>query len=182
MFVNVHQVGLDTIIIFIYMYNTTKRKIRAYRQRHVTICLTKFAVGERSVAIRYIIIFCAWLCYMNMIIVLLLLPRPFNCFFSSTTWVSRHQKGGLAYGFHWSKRWLDGSGIGWTICKSLAPRFRQITTPAPHHSVFYRWMLFLKNNQQRQSTEGNLIAHKMTQWTNVRRSNRTTSLTDFMQL
>ena len=32
---------------------------------------------------------------------------------------------------------VSGSGISWTICKS-APRFRQITTPLPHHSVFYR--------------------------------------------
>jgi len=32
---------------------------------------------------------------------------------------------------------VSGSGIGWTICKS-APRSREITTPAPHHSVFYR--------------------------------------------
>ena len=30
---------------------------------------------------------------------------------------------------------VSGSGISWTICKS-APRFRQITTPAPHHSSF----------------------------------------------
>ena len=30
---------------------------------------------------------------------------------------------------------VSGSGIGWTICKS-APRSRQITTPAPHHSSF----------------------------------------------
>jgi len=30
---------------------------------------------------------------------------------------------------------VSGSGISWTICKS-APRSRQITTPAPHHSVF----------------------------------------------
>jgi len=29
------------------------------------------------------------------------------------------------------------SGISWAIRKS-APRSRQITTPAPHHSVFYR--------------------------------------------
>ena len=29
------------------------------------------------------------------------------------------------------------SGISWAICKS-APCSRQITTPAPHHSVFYR--------------------------------------------
>ena len=32
---------------------------------------------------------------------------------------------------------VSGSGISWDICKS-APRCRQITTPAPHHSVFYR--------------------------------------------
>jgi len=32
---------------------------------------------------------------------------------------------------------VSGSGISWTICKS-APRSRQITMPAPHHSVFYR--------------------------------------------
>ena len=31
---------------------------------------------------------------------------------------------------------VSGSGISWAICKS-APRSRQITTPAPHHSVFY---------------------------------------------
>jgi len=30
---------------------------------------------------------------------------------------------------------MGGSGISWAICKS-APRFRQITMPAPHHSVF----------------------------------------------
>ena len=32
---------------------------------------------------------------------------------------------------------MSGSGISWAIRKS-APRSRQITTPAPHHSVFYR--------------------------------------------
>ena len=32
---------------------------------------------------------------------------------------------------------VNGSGISWAICKS-APRSRQITTPALHHSVFYR--------------------------------------------
>ena len=31
----------------------------------------------------------------------------------------------------------SGSGISWAICK-CAPRSRQITTPATHHSVFYR--------------------------------------------
>jgi len=32
---------------------------------------------------------------------------------------------------------VSGSGISGAICKS-APCSRQITTPAPHHSVFYR--------------------------------------------
>ena len=32
---------------------------------------------------------------------------------------------------------VSGSDISWAICKS-APRSRQITMPAPHHSVFYR--------------------------------------------
>ena len=32
---------------------------------------------------------------------------------------------------------VSGSGISWAICKS-APRSRQVTTPAPHRSVFYR--------------------------------------------
>jgi len=31
----------------------------------------------------------------------------------------------------------SGSGISWAMCKS-APRSRQTTMPAPHHSVFYR--------------------------------------------
>jgi len=32
---------------------------------------------------------------------------------------------------------VSGSGISWAACKS-APCSRQITTPASHHSVFYR--------------------------------------------
>jgi len=32
---------------------------------------------------------------------------------------------------------VSGSGINWTTCMS-APRSRQTTMPAPHHSVFYR--------------------------------------------
>ena len=32
---------------------------------------------------------------------------------------------------------VSGSGVSWAICKS-APRSRQTTTPAPHHSVCYR--------------------------------------------
>ena len=48
---------------------------------------------------------------------------------------------------------VSGNGISWDICKS-APRSRQITTPAPHHSVFTGRVPFLPPNQQRQSTKG----------------------------
>ena len=48
---------------------------------------------------------------------------------------------------------MSGSGISWAI-RNYAPCSRQITTPAPRHSVFYRPMPFLPPNQQHQSTEG----------------------------
>jgi len=35
-----------------------------------------------------------------------------------------------------------------------APRYRQITTPTHHYSIFTGRMLFLTSNQQCQSTEG----------------------------
>ena len=41
----------------------------------------------------------------------------------------------------------SGSGVSWAMCKST-PRSRQITMPAPHHSVFYRpdalWKIITK--------------------------------------
>ena len=62
--------------------------------------------------------------------------HPFNDPFSRTTRVGRYQKGKTNLDFteardsEWQWRQLG-------ICKS-APRSRQITTPAPHHSVFCR--------------------------------------------
>ena len=53
----------------------------------------------------------------------------------------------------------DGSGISWTICKQSAPRSRQITTPAAHHSIFTGQMLFQTPNQQCQNTEGRYIKY-----------------------
>ena len=76
--------------------------------------------------------------------------HPFNGLFSGTTWVSRYQKGKT----NLKQETVSGSGISWAICKS-ALRSRQITTPAPHHSVFFTGrMPFLPPNQQHQSTEG----------------------------
>jgi len=51
---------------------------------------------------------------------------------------------------------VSGSGISWAICKS-APRSRQITTPAPHQSVFTGRVPFLPPTQQRQSNEGTAL-------------------------
>ena len=56
---------------------------------------------------------------------------------------------------------MSGSGISWATCKS-AHRSRQITTPAPHRSVFSGRMPFLPPNQQRQSTEDQTADHTHT--------------------
>ena len=89
--------------------------------------------------------------------------HPFNRPFPRTTQVSRYQKGKTIW-ILLKQETVSGTGISWDICKS-APRSRQITTPAPHHSVFYRpdalpatqptaskhWRHYVK--AQRQSTQ-----------------------------
>jgi len=67
-------------------------------------------------------------------------------------------------GLQWSKRWWDGNGISWTICRSFAPHSRQITTPAPHHSIFYRPDA-LPDAQLCQSTEGKYVVQRY--WSKV---------------
>ena len=62
--------------------------------------------------------------------------HPFNGPYSGTTWVSHYQKCKNNMDFT-EARDMSGNGISWAICKS-ASRSRQITMPAPHHSVFYR--------------------------------------------
>jgi len=62
--------------------------------------------------------------------------HPFNGPFSGTTRVGRYQKGKPIWTLL-EQETVSGSSISWAICKS-APRSRQITTPAPHHWVFYR--------------------------------------------
>ena len=60
--------------------------------------------------------------------------HTFNGSLSGTTQVSRYQKGKANLDFTEAR----DSGVSWAICKS-APRSKQTTTPAPHHSyVFYR--------------------------------------------
>ena len=62
--------------------------------------------------------------------------HPFDGPLSGTTRVSRYQKGKTSLDFTEARdsewQWHQ---LG--MCKS-APRSRQITMPAPHHSVFYR--------------------------------------------
>ena len=62
--------------------------------------------------------------------------QPFNGPLSRTTQVSRYQKGKANLDFA-EARDSEWQCISWAICKS-APRSRQTTTPAPHHSVFFR--------------------------------------------
>ena len=70
----------------------------------------------------------------HLLLQLLQLLQPFNGLFSRTTWVSRYQKGKTNLDFTGARdsewQWHQ---LG--MCKS-APRSRQITTPATHHSVF----------------------------------------------
>jgi len=54
-----------------------------------------------------------------------------------------------------------GSGISCTVCKSLAPCSRQITTSAPYPSIFYRLDALPEPNQQCQSTEGNGVNYRI---------------------
>ena len=62
--------------------------------------------------------------------------HTFNGPLSGTTRVSRYQKGKPIW-ILLKQETVSGSGISWAICKS-APCARQITTPAPHYSIFYR--------------------------------------------
>jgi len=94
----------------------------------------------------------ALLLWQPLLLLLLLLPHPFNGLFSRTTWVSQYQKGktSLALNKARDNGGLECNGISWTICKQSAPCSRQKTTTL---SFFTGWMLFLTPNQQRQSTE-----------------------------
>jgi len=89
-----------------------------------------------------------------LLLLLLLLLHLFNSLFSRTTWVSRYQKGKpfwiLLKQEMMERQWhqLD------LVCKSFAPRSRQMTTPVLHHSVFTGRMPILPPNQQCQNTEG----------------------------
>ena len=79
--------------------------------------------------------------------------HPFNGPLTATTRVSRYQKGKTNLDFTEARDRVAVAYNAMAICKS-APLSRQITTPAPHHSVFSGRMPFLLPNQQRQSTEG----------------------------
>jgi len=51
-----------------------------------------------------------------LLLLLLLLLHPFNGLFSSTIWVSRHQKG-KPFWILMMQEIMGGSDISWTICK-----------------------------------------------------------------
>jgi len=61
--------------------------------------------------------------------------HPFNSHSPRTTRLSQYQKSKIILDLL-EQKIVSGSGISWALCK-YAPRPIQITTPAPHHSVFY---------------------------------------------
>jgi len=80
--------------------------------------------------------------------------HTFNGPLSGSNRVSHYQKGKTNLDF------TEARDSEWQ-CDQLghmqsAPRSRQITTPAPHHSVFTGRMPFLPPNQQHLSTEGEM--------------------------
>jgi len=58
---------------------------------------------------------------------------------------------------------VSGSGISWAMCKS-APRWRQITTPAPNYLVF----LQAGRPTRRPTNSVNALKAKTTRWYKVR--------------
>ena len=60
--------------------------------------------------------------------------QKFNCLVSGTSWVSRYQKGKTKLDFTEARdsEWQWHQLCHMQVCS------RQITMPAPHHSVFYR--------------------------------------------
>jgi len=76
--------------------------------------------------------------------------HQFNGHLSETTRASRYQKGKPIW-ILLKQETASGSGIRWAICKS-APRSRQITTPAPHHSVRAPVCLYDKRTVRRRCT------------------------------
>jgi len=63
--------------------------------------------------------------------------HAFNGPLSGTIQVSWYQKGKTNLDFI-DARDSEWQGLSWAICKQSAPGSRQITMPAPHHSVFCR--------------------------------------------
>ena len=97
--------------------------------------------------------------------------------FSGTTQVGRYQKGKPNLDFTEAR----DSEWQWHQLGHMQVCTRQITTPAPHHSVFTGRMPFLSPSQQRHSTEGNassvssrqvvcvVVAASSRSWRRVRR-------------
>jgi len=82
---------------------------------------------------------------------LILLLHPFNDLFPGQPGKAGTRKVNHS-GLYCNKSRWAGSGISWTICRSFAPRSRQITMPIPYHSVFTGQMPFLPPMQQHHST------------------------------
>jgi len=148
-------------ILLNWRWNTSWSTCRTITMTVLSMCLTAALVRWASSVIKT-----SWLSHNYSIVT----SNPAVLVLSHFTYVHIHTHIRLTALFPGLPRWagtrkakpiwillkqdtVSGNGISWAVCKS-APRSRQITTPAPHHSFFTGRMPFLPPNQQCQSTEG----------------------------
>ena len=90
--------------------------------------------------------------------------HPFNGPFSSTTWVSRYQKGKNRSGFCRSNRQLVAVASAGPYARMQIAPDRQLRQHSTTQS-FTGWMPFLPPSQQHQSTEGRVTGTLTLLWT-----------------
>jgi len=86
----------------------------------------------QTVTALYVLLCCSTL---NLMLLWQTNRHLFNGLFSWTTWVSCTTK--VKPIWILMKQWWGGNDSNWTTYKSFAHRSRQITLPAPNHSIFY---------------------------------------------
>jgi len=107
----------------------------------VVIFFLKIACFSRNL-IKWVLAVTEWPTQHTFACIILHYYHPFNGLFSGTAWLSWYQKGRTSLNLSDTR---DDGVLGWqrhqlghNLCKRSAPHSRQITTPTPRHSIFYR--------------------------------------------
>ena len=98
-----------------------------------------------------------------------------HTFSSPLSRTTRYQKGKTNLDFTKARETVSGSGISWAICKS-APRSRQITMPAPHHSALKARALKAHVKALRHYTVTNTVDYLQRQLATTSKYSRSPSL------